>query len=242
MLEEFISYLRDQIGQPYLWGGQHTLLTPENYVSVIKKKEKSEANQKTVIAYCDKKWADGETELHAYDCSGLGMWFLQNLKKIYKSDMTANSMKGHCELTAEAPKRGYWVFKCDKSGRATHIGYMVTDSELVEAKGRLYGVCYTEWKKASWSVWGIPDCFKDEIAPAPPVPQYGSVEVIGASVNVRASDSKKGMYLFTAHRHDTFPLLGISQETGWYNIQTPKYPSAWISNRADLTKVVDMNG
>ena len=240
MLQEFIDYLHSQIGQPYLWGGQHTKLTPDNYVSVIKKKEKTEKNAETVIAYCDQKWAEGAEILWGSDCSGLGMFFLQNEKHIYKSDMTANGMKGHCELTEELPKRGYWVFKCDKSGKATHIGYMVTDTELVEAKGRLYGVCYTEWKKASWSVWGIPDCFRDEIVtPVPPEPQFGMVEVIGASVNVRASDSKKGMYLFTAHRHDTFPLLGISQETGWYNIQTPKYPSAWISNRMDLTKVVE---
>ena len=30
MLKEFNDYLTDQIGQPYLRGGQHTKLTPEN--------------------------------------------------------------------------------------------------------------------------------------------------------------------------------------------------------------------
>lgn len=30
MLKEFNDYLTDQIGQPYVWGGQHTKLTPEN--------------------------------------------------------------------------------------------------------------------------------------------------------------------------------------------------------------------
>lgn len=35
MLKEFNDYLTDQIGQPYVWGGQHTKLTPENYVRII---------------------------------------------------------------------------------------------------------------------------------------------------------------------------------------------------------------
>ena len=30
MLAKFNDYLTDQIGQPYVWGGQHTKLTPEN--------------------------------------------------------------------------------------------------------------------------------------------------------------------------------------------------------------------
>ena len=34
MLNDFIEYLKEQLGQPYLWGGQHTKLTPENYISV----------------------------------------------------------------------------------------------------------------------------------------------------------------------------------------------------------------
>ena len=39
MVDEFIAYLKEQVGQPYVWGGQHTRLTPENYVEVIEKRE-----------------------------------------------------------------------------------------------------------------------------------------------------------------------------------------------------------
>ena len=38
-VNDFIAYLKEQVGEPYLWGGQHTRLTPENYVRVIEKKE-----------------------------------------------------------------------------------------------------------------------------------------------------------------------------------------------------------
>ena len=34
MLSEFILYLLEQIKEPYLWGGQHTKLTPLNYKAV----------------------------------------------------------------------------------------------------------------------------------------------------------------------------------------------------------------
>lgn len=81
----------------------------------------------------------------------------------------------------------------------------------------------------------------DESEPTPepePVQEYGTVKVLGGSVNVRTKDSKAGKIMFTAHKGDTFPLLSISQNTGWYEVETKK-GSGYISNRADLTKVVE---
>ena len=76
MLNEFITYLNEQVGQPYLWGGQHTKLTPSNYISVIAKREAKEENQKLVETYCKKKFDSGIDVLYAYDCSGLGVYWL----------------------------------------------------------------------------------------------------------------------------------------------------------------------
>ena len=129
-LSEFIAYLTEQIGQPYLWGGQHTKLTPSNYVLVITDKEPDATNRKNAIAYCKKKFDAGATALYAYDCSGLGAYFLYNLKKIISSDTTANGLQGLCDA-ADAPARGYWVFRLDDKGKAVHIGYMVTDTEVI---------------------------------------------------------------------------------------------------------------
>ena len=241
MLTEFIEYLEDQLEQPYCWGCQHTELTPDNYVEVITKKESSEKYRQQAIDYCDNLWENGWEVAYAYDCSGLGMYWLQNLMHIYEKDMSANSMKGCCELVTSAPKRGYWVFRCDSSGKATHIGYMIDDETLIEAKGRAYGVVKTDFREKDWSVWGIPACFKDEIdpepeppvPPEPPVVKY-RVIVIGKSVYVRDSDSKAGNVMFTAHKGNRFDLLDISEETGWYHIKTYKGPG-YISNREDLT-------
>jgi hypothetical protein len=238
MLNEFISYLNDQVGQPYLWGGQHTKLTPENYKSVIARREEKPENRRLVEAFCEKKFAEGETVLYAYDCSGLGVYWLYNFKHLWPGDVNANTMMSRCvDLdTPEPPERGWWVFKLSGK-RATHIGYMIDNEYLIEAKGRKYGVVKTKWREGDWSCWGIPKVFEDEIRhPAPPEPSVDKyVLVVGGSVNVRTSDSKKGKILFTAHRGDTLPYIDTA-ETGWYHVRSAK-GEGYITNIERYTKL-----
>lgn len=234
MLSEFIAYLREQVGQPYIWGGQHTKLTPENYVRVIERKEAGRGGYhdgtsyaQAAIDFCKKKFEAGATELFAYDCSGLGVFWLQNLMHIWKTDANANTMMHRCTDmdTAGPPAKGWWVFRLDDSKkRAVHIGYMIDNENLIEAAGRKYGVVKTKFKASAWDVWGIPNVFEKEIRnpePKPDPPAGHVVEVVGGSVYVRNADSKKGRILFTAHRGDTFPYLGPAP-SGWYTIDTKK--------------------
>ena len=168
LLDEFINYLKDQVGQPYVWGGQHTKLTPENYVSVIRRKEKStnkqnwEDDANAAIAFCKKKFNEGAEVLYAYDCSGLGCYWLYNLRHLYKSDVNANTMMTRCELREDGPKKGWWVFRLSGS-KASHIGYMIDDEYLIEAKGRKFGVVKTKFRTKDWDCWGIPNVFADEL-------------------------------------------------------------------------------
>lgn len=239
MLNEFISYLNDQVGQPYLWGGQHTKLTPENYKSVIARREEKPENRRLVEQFCEKKFAEGETVLYAYDCSGLGVYWLYNYKHLWPGDVNANTMMNRCvDLdTPEPPERGWWVFK--KSGnRATHIGYMVDDEYLIEAKGRAYGVVKTKWREGDWSCWGIPKVFEDEIRhpePTPPEPAKKFVLVVGGSVYVRKGDNKKTPILFTSHKGDRFPYIETAP-SGWYEIDTAK-GFGYITNKERYTKL-----
>ena len=245
-VNDFIAYLKAQVGEPYLWGGQHTKLTPENYVRVIERKEAGRGGYpdgttyaRACFDFCKKKFEAGATVLYAYDCSGLGCYWLCNLTHLYKCDVNANTMMGRCILKSEPPKRGWWVFRLDGK-RASHIGYMIDDEYLIEAKGRKYGVVKTRFRARDWSCWGIPRVFEKELAPDPqptpaPEPQR-QVEVLGGSVNVRASDSKKGRILFTAHRGDRFPFLGTAP-SGWYEIDTKKGPG-FITNLARYTRLI----
>lgn len=253
MLNEFIKYLTEQIGQPYLWGGQHTKLTPDNYLEIIHKREDGRGKYvdgttyaEASIAFCKKKFDQGATVLYAYDCSGLGMYWIQNLQHIW-NDKTADGMMRCCTelIRSEPPEKGWWVFKQDIRGKATHIGYMVDNEYLIEAKGRKFGVVKTKWREKDWSIWGIPPIFEDEIRtpepePEPPTPpkpkQY--VEVIGKSVRVREGDSILSKTVTIAHRGDTFPFLGIAP-SGWYCIQY-NGRAVYITSKEKYTKLVEL--
>lgn len=261
-LQGFILYLRKQLGQPYVWGGQHTKLTPETYVSLIDRREertggyKGETYAQAAKAFCRKKFAAGSKVLYAYDCSGLGAYYLYNLTHAYRTDVTAHTMYTRCDIAKgdTLPKAGWWVFRLNSKGRATHVGYMVTDTTLIEAKGRRDGVVETMFRKKSWSVWGIPQVFAKEIAaltaptapvtpavpvtPTAPEGMQEGVEVLGNTVHVRKGDSTKTDVLFTAKKGQTFPLLGYG-DSGWYKIQTDK-GEGYISNKPAYTRLVTM--
>lgn len=246
MIEAFAEYLLSQEGQPYVWGGQHTKLTPSTYESVIDKREArcsnktdSEGRLYSDIAkeYCREKFDAGAEVLYGYDCSGLGMYWLQNVMGLIKSDTTANGLMSKCTLLNDFPKAGWWVFRTS-NGRATHIGYMVSDTELMEARGRAYGVTKTLFKASHWDCWGIPDLFANELKTPVATPEIGgkTVRVKGGSVRVRDSGSTAGRKLGTAHKGDAFPLLGEA-DTGWYEILYKGQPG-YISNKPKYTEVI----
>lgn len=230
--DQFLNYLQHQIGQPYLWGGQHTKLTPENYKAVIAKRESKEENRRRVEAYCEKMFAEGETVLYAYDCSGLGCYWLYNLQHLYRCDVTADTMMHRCNLVEDLPKKGYWLFKRAGS-KATHIGYMVSDTNLIEAGGRDVGVIERAFRAKDWACWGIPYVFESEIVDPPVTDRH--VLVIGKSVNVRATDSKKGKVIGVAHRGDELPYIDTAP-TGWYHVRF-KDRDGYITNVEKYTKL-----
>ena len=270
MLSEFIQYLIDQIGECYVYGAQHLKLTPENYESVIHKKEDGRGKYPdgttyadASIAYCKKLFDKGVEVLYAYDCSGLGMYFIQNVKHLW-NDCTADMMMSRCvDITSnDPPKTGWWVFKCNKQGKATHIGYMIDDSYLMEAKGRKYGVVRTKFRKSEWTQWGIPKCFEDEIKhpippqpvpPDPPKPPITKcyVEVIGKSVRIRKKDSTLSKTIQIAHNaawykshgqpehgNDLLPYIE-TMPSDWYGVDL-NGTEAYITGKPKYTKLVEV--
>lgn len=233
-LTEFNKYLNDQVGQPYVWGGQHLKLTPDNYVSVITKRESNETHRNNAIAFCKKKFDAGATVLYAYDCSGLGMYELQNVKGIYSHDMTAAGMLGQCEKVGTA-KNGYWVFRTDEKGSVVHIGYMISDSYLVEAKGRAYGVVRTKYKPSAWNIIGKPKCIAFDIEPKPTVYE---IKVKG-SVNVRKGNSVLSKRIATV-RNCNLPYLGQAIDyPNWYMTRI-NGQDGYITSNPKYTEVVEV--
>jgi len=156
-LSKFIAYLHEQVASHsiYVWGaqGQQGKAITEAW---IKRRETSTVNANRAIAFWKKQCAAGYGDvLRAFDCSGLGVYFLLE-NGLIKSDTNANGFMGRCKKIAKADLRiGDFVFKTNSSGRATHIGYVAdNDLNVIEAKGRDYGVIKSPLK--GWSVYGRP--------------------------------------------------------------------------------------
>ena len=279
-LNDFITYLNAQAniitidgvvyGEPYVWGGKHVHLTPSNYQTIIHDKEKNTGGypdgvsfEDAAKAYCKKLFDAGMTDLYAYDCSSLGMYDLYSVQHIYSGWLSANQMMNRCKLYTNTPQRGWWVFKVDSSGRAYHIGYMVDNTHVIEARGRKYGVVKREWKKRDWDKWGIPKIWEGVIpAPGQPIPgtpphtddtqqttslppaetiSFLRISVRGGRnrrVRVRRGPSTDYPVLFTARGGDSFHLLNVSPATGWYKIETDRGPG-YITNKTRYTEIIE---
>jgi len=172
-LNSFITYLRTQLTNHsiYVWGAQgqdHTVLTE----AWIRAHETSGNNADRAISFWKKQVKNGYGNvLRAFDCSGLGMYFIQNLAGISKHDMSSNSMLGQCErLSRSQMMRGDWVFRTYTSGsdkgKAYHIGYVVDDAlNVIEDRGRDYGVVqsHIDYFPSYWNTFGRPRYFAEEI-------------------------------------------------------------------------------
>lgn len=179
LLDKFIAFLEEQAKNHsiYVWGGQGETgsTITEAWITLREKTSSNPAtNASRAIAYWKKQIAAGYGNvLRAFDCSGLGIYWLKNVMGLYKSDMSANSMMGKCKKIIRSElKRGDWVFRVDSGGKANHIGYIVDNKlNVIEAKGRDDGVIKRSLDgngKTYWNAYGRPDVFKDEIAETTP--------------------------------------------------------------------------
>ena len=114
--------------------------------------ETSTQNANRAIAFWERQKAAGYGgRLRAFDCSGLGIyWLLAN--GFIDGDKTADGLRRLCEKVS-APQVGDFVFRV-KNGTAYHIGYVVDgDLNVVEAKGRDDGVCLTKDLAQNTGYW-----------------------------------------------------------------------------------------
>lgn len=124
------------IGSIYVWGGQGELRPTDDF---IYKKETSKANAKRDITLRDKRYKAGFLNLRCFDCSGLGIYLLQQFGEI-TYDTNANGLMKKCTKISRSDLRpGDFVFRV-KDNAAYHIGYVISDLRVIHAKGRDVGV------------------------------------------------------------------------------------------------------
>lgn len=180
ILQEFLNYLEEQKnnGSIYVWGaqGQSNETISENWICRM---ETSRNNADRAIALWKKRKAEGKKELRAFDCSGLIVYFFQNLKGVLGYDTTANGLKGMCgQLAKEQLLPGDFVFRVYTSGAnkgtAYHVGVVVdAEKNIIEAKGRDDGVVERPLNAEAgyWNAFGRPGFLKAEIEKGASAPQ-----------------------------------------------------------------------
>ena len=252
-VSDFIAYLEEQVAHHsmYVWGAQGQT---GNQITEywIRKMEQNTGGKKVNGKYCS--YADIAVDfwkrqceqgfhdvMSAFDCSGLGVyWLLKN--DVLGTDRTANGLYRMCEVT-DKPKRGYWVFRLNDEGRATHIGYCISDSEVIHAKGRQDGVVREQIGKIGsyWHKVGIPSCM-DFSEPIPPEPQPIGTQYVHPKGNVRVREGNGTQYKVikpTATKRDYLPLLGQDAEAPYWYLVEWQGQQGFISSNPRYTEVVE---
>ena len=235
MLNEFIKAAQTEVDNHsiYVYGGSGQLCcdVSEDW---IRSKEKGRQPEAAV-----KEWEDVESGPYrdvarCFDCSGYVSWCLNKAG--------AFSGRTNCDgLFARSteiytPEDGCLLFRVSPTNPndETHVGIYYKGKQY-HAKGRAVGVVCEDYKESYWQKLAWFKALKPDEPPEPtPVPE-NKVLVKGKSVNVRVGDNRRTKLLFTAHKGDTFPLIGVA-ETGWYNIETKKGPG-YITNLPRYTEL-----
>lgn len=166
LLDEWLHYLEAQVGRGvYVYGAQGQRATEVGDVDAwIDRRSTSESTAKKAQKYYRQKAAEiGAENIRFFDCSGLAMYFFQNLKGISKNDASANTLWLGCKQISKSDlKPGDFVF-IDTDGRKTHIGYVARDGQIIEARASGYGVEVYPQQSRPWTNFGRHKWLRDEI-------------------------------------------------------------------------------
>lgn len=144
----------------YVFGAQGddlTAMTPAEREAFIRKREHgNEVNINRDLALYARKVAEGYEFIQAFDCSGLIMYFLQNLTQAVDFDTTAQGIYNICDYhpSLNELKPFDIVFNGSDEKHITHCGVYMGNNDVIEARGRDYGVVHSAFDKRPWSFYG----------------------------------------------------------------------------------------
>lgn len=157
---EFIKKVKRSAARmdPYVWGGQGQKLRKQSLID-LSKMETSADNLNKIAAYVFNKVNSGVdmSKCKIFDCSGLPTFYLGVLG-VLSYDTTAQGLydickKAGCIIPMSEAKPGDLFFRGSPSN-IVHVGTYIGNMQVVEAKGRRYGVCTTKFEDGDWGYCG----------------------------------------------------------------------------------------
>lgn len=245
-LNSTIAFLEAQVVNHgiYVWGaqGQQGSQITEAW---IRRREQDTGGTRVngqYVTYADlavSHWKEACAEgygdiLRAFDCSGLFMYWLIK-EGVFERDHTANGIYSYCSETTEA-KQGYMVFRVNRdTNRATHVGMLVSDTEVIHCKGRREGCVKETFSPTYWTTIAVPPWFDFE---AEPVETQTYVRTKGR-VRVREGNGTSYKQIKpTATKKDYLPYLGqATEEPYWYLVEW-QGQEGYITSNNRYTEVV----
>ncbi len=224
--EEFTAWLELQTGCAYVWGAQGQRieddggvykggkLVNKSYEEWIKQRETSERNALRAAAFIQKKLDEGECGFACYDCSGLIMAYLKDIKGYLSTDMSARGIFSICEeITRDELMQGDLVFY-HNGEKITHVGVYIGDGFTVDARSRDCGVVKRRLEEVSWNRFARLPILQQNDDTQSDAPFYA--RCTGPSVNVRSGAGNTYPILAIAHAGDR--MLVMPAENGWHRI------------------------
>lgn len=144
----------------YLWGGSGQVVGKTTIDEIVAQESTSNDpinNVSKVFNRIVEMLKDGYSldKAQFFDCSGLIIYVLEKLG-LFKGDVNADTLYNlGTPIPVSKAKAGDLVFKgTDK--KKDHVGGVISNTEVIECKGRAYGICKSnikEWTYACHYTW-----------------------------------------------------------------------------------------
>ena len=198
-IDDFIAYLESHIGDAYVWGAQGERV--DNRADLekwVRRKETSRREADRALAYIKKAT---KTPLYAFDCSGLIIHWLRDIRGLIDSDTNAQGLYRQCKqqgkLGAWQMQAGDLVFRYSfAKGKMGHVGVYVGNGMVVEAQGRDAGVVMRHLSYGGWTHQGRHPALAEDTAPTvfrltSPMMRGENVKLMQAALNACGYDCGK---------------------------------------------------
>lgn len=198
-IDDFIAYLNSHLGDAYVWGAQGERV--DNRADLekwVRRKETSRRETDRALAYIKKAT---KTPLYAFDCSGLIIHWLRDIKGLIDHDTNAQGLYKQCK---QRGKLGAWrmdpgdlVFRYSFAKlKMGHVGVYVGNGMVIEAQGRDAGIVMRHLSYGGWTHQGRHPALAEDTAPTvfrltSPMMRGENVKAMQAALNACGYDCGK---------------------------------------------------